>query len=114
LCVEPMFRGISRFDWLREIRYSQGETGWPESRYSESDLAEACGPFGLTGYQGIPRSSSVINGKPYGFMSYKVIADKPVRRADVFWGFDPYRFDEDDSREAIRWVLQYFGLTINP
>ena len=44
----------------------------------------------------------------------KMIADKPVRRADVFWGFDPYRFDTEDSRKAIRWVLQYFGLTINP
>jgi hypothetical protein len=114
MCIEPMFRGISRFDWLREIRYGEGELDWPESRYSEFDLDSACGPIGLTSYQGKPRSSSRTNGHVYGFMSYKMIADKPVRRADVFWGFDPYRFDTEDSRKAIRWVLQYFGLTINP
>lgn len=114
LCVEPMYRGISRFDWLREVRHSRGETDWPGSRYSDFDLDQACGPKALTGYNGVGRSSSIINGKTYGFFSYKMIADKPVRRADVYWGFDPYRFDEEDSRKAIRWVLQYFGLTINP
>ncbi len=114
LCVEPMYRSISRFDWLREVRFSQGENDWPTSRYNDFDLDEACGTRALTGYEGVARSSSKVNNKTCGFMSYKMIADKPVRRADVFWGFDPYRFDEEDSRKAIRWVLQYFGLTINP
>jgi hypothetical protein len=114
MCIEPMFRGISRFDWLREIRYSEGETDWPSSRYSDFDLDEACGTQALTSYNGIPRSSSKLNGKIYGFRSYKMIADKQFRRPDVYWGFDPYRFDEEDSRKAIRWVLQNFGLTINP
>jgi hypothetical protein len=114
LCIEPMFRSLSRFDWLRNIRYAEGETDWPDSRYSEYELDNACGPIGLTSYQGKPRSSSRTNGKNIGFLSYKMIEDKPVRRADVYWGFDPYRFDEEDSRKAIRWVLQYFGLTINP
>ena len=60
------------------------------------------------------RSSSRLNGLGYGFVSYKVIRDKPFQRPDVYWGFDPYRFEEQDARKAIRWVLQYFGLTINP
>jgi hypothetical protein len=113
-CVEPMFRGISRFDWLREIKYDEGDTEWPQSKYSNFDLDDGCGPLGLTGYEGRSRSSSRTNGLPYGFMSYKTILDKPVRKADVYWGFDPYRFDQEDSRKAIRWVLQYFGLSINP
>ena len=120
MCIEPMFRGISRIDWLREIEWNDPESPdpeWPGSIYTNFELDEVkngCGPKGLTSYQGVSRSSSLTNGKNYGFMSYKMIEDKPVRRADVFWGFDPYRFDEEASRKAIRWVLQYFGLPINP
>ena len=47
-------------------------------------------------------------------MSYKMYQDKPWGAGDVYWGFDPYRFDEDGTRKAIRWVLDYFGLPINP
>ncbi len=43
-----------------------------------------------------------------------MLPDKPVQRADVYWGFDPYRFDNEGTKKAIRWVLEYFGLTINP
>lgn len=113
-CVEPMFRGISRMDWLREIKHAAGDTAWPQNVYSDFDMDEGCGSLGLTGYDGRARRSSVTNGLPYGFMSYKTILDKPVRKGDVYWGFDPYRFDVDDSRKAVRWVLQYFGLSINP
>ena len=114
LCVEPMYRGISRMDWLREINYAKGDLEWPQSSYSDYDIDQGCGAFGLTSYQGRPRSSSRTNGMNYGFMSYKMIEKKPGRKADVYWGFDPYRFDEKHSKTAIRWVLQYFGLTINP
>ena len=27
------------------------------------------------------------------------------QQADVYWGFDPYRFDQTNSQAAIRWVL---------
>jgi len=120
MCIQPMFRGISRMDWLREIRWNDPENpepDWPLSRYTEAELDEdtsGCGSLALTSYEGQSRSSSRLNGLNYGFMSYKMIRDKPVRKADVYWGFDPYRFDEDDSRKAIRWVLDYFGLPINP
>ena len=117
MCVEPMFKGISRFDWVREYMWNKDDPDpdWPQSVYPEGrDLDEACGSFALLGYQGRDRSTSRTNGLTYGFMSYKMIEDKPSRKADVFWGFDPYRFDGDDSRKAVRWVLQYFGLTLNP
>jgi len=120
LCVEPMFRGISRIDWMREIKHAQGYLEWPmlnedeTQGYTAYDLDQGCGAFGLTSYQGVPRSSSRTNGMNYGFFSYKMLGDKPVRKADVYWGFDPYRFNEKDSKNAIRWVLQYFGLSINP
>jgi hypothetical protein len=42
-------------------------------------------------------------------------ADKPNQRGDVVWGFDPYRFNNDHMRAAVRWVLgEYFGLTMLP
>lgn len=113
-CVEHMFRGISRFDWLREQKHAEGDLDWPHSIYSDFDLDDGCGPRALTSYNGVTRSSSRLNGLGYGFVSYKVMRDKPFRRPDVYWGFDPYRFEEQDARKAIRWVLQYFGLTINP
>ena len=114
MCIEPMYQGISRIDWMREIEYAKGDLEWPLSTYSVYDLDQGCGAFGLTSYQGRDRASSRVNGLTYGFMSYKMVDRKPVRKADVYWGFDPYRFDEESSRTAIRWVLQYFGLSINP
>ena len=117
MCIEPMFKGISRFDWLREIRWNVDEPPdpeWPQSTYTDAELTEICGIVGLTSYQGHSYASSKTNGMTYGFMSYKMVADKPGRKADVFWGFDPYRFDKDGTQNAVRWVLQYFGLTVNP
>ena len=55
------------------------------------------------------------NDQVYGYLSYKTIADKPIERADVYWGFDPYRFDHAEIENALRWVLgDHFGLTIAP
>ena len=113
MCIEPMFRGISRFDYIRQYRWERGETDWPSSRYDDFTLEDGCGPLALTSYEGLPNRSVRTNGQTYGYLSYKVVEDKPVHKADVYWGFDPYRFDHNESRKAIRWVLQYFGLTIN-
>ncbi len=112
MCVEPMFRGIARFDYLRNYYRDRGED-WPASRYSSFDLADGCGSMALTQYEGEPNASARTNDKTFGYLSYKAIEDKPVQRADVYWGFDPYRFDHENSRRAIRWVLQYMGLQIN-
>ena len=113
LCIEPMFTGISRFDWLREYQYRKGDTEWPSSRYLDFDLDAGCGFLALTNFGDRPRSSARTNGKTFGYFSYKMVKDKPGRKADVYWGFDPYRFDQAGTKKAIRWVLQYFGLQIN-
>lgn len=112
-CVEPMYTGVARFDYMREYYRDQGETDWPHNRYSAYELDAGCGPMALTSYEGVGRSSARTNDKTFGYFSYKVIDDKPVQKADVYWGFDPYRFDHTESRQAIRWVLQYMGLQIN-
>ena len=67
----------------------------------------------LTEYEGRARSSARTNGRVFGYFSYKMVPRKPYQVADVYWGFDPYRFDQDGTKKAIRWVLQYFGLQIN-
>ncbi len=112
LCVQPMFRGLARFDFIRNHYRSRGED-WPDSRYSTYELEDGCGPKALTPFGETNRGSALTNGKTFGYFSYKTIADKPVRRADAYWGFDPYRFDPEQSRRAIRWVLNYMGLQIN-
>ena len=63
---------------------------------------------------GQTRSSGRTNGGTFGYFSYKMTEDKPSYKADVYWGFDPYRFDHNETKKAIRWVLDYFGLQINP
>jgi hypothetical protein len=114
MCVEPMFTGISRMDWMREVKWSEGDPDWPFSEYSVWELEDGCGPLGLTSYQEIPLSSSRTHGHTYGYLSYRMVEDKPSNKADVYWGFDPYRFDHEETKKAIRWVLDYFGLKINP
>ncbi len=113
LCVEPMFRGIARMDWLRELKWRRGDVDWPHSEFEDKDLIDICGPMALNEYEGQPLSSAKTNGQTFGYFSYKLVADKPGNKADVFWGFDPYRFDPEGSRKAIRWVLSYFGISIN-
>jgi hypothetical protein len=114
MCIEPMFTGIARMDWVREEKWADGDTGWPYSEYTDPELLDGCGSFALTSYEGMPNTSGRTNDRTFGYMSYKMIEDKPARKPDVYWGFDPYRFDHDETKKAIRWVLQTFGLQINP
>ena len=114
LCIEPMFRGLSRFDWLRERKWAAGDQDWPASTYTRDELESLCGEMALTtldnGGDPIPRGTARSNGQVYGYLSYRNVADKPSGKADVYWGFDPYRFDHEKTRQAIGWVLDYFGL----
>jgi hypothetical protein len=112
-CVEPMWRGISRYDWMREYYRGQGED-WPASQYTPFEVEYACGPMALSGYDNGYPATARTNDRVYGFMSYKTIEDKPSNKADVYWGFDPYRFDNVETKKAVRWVLDYFGLNVNP
>jgi hypothetical protein len=113
-CVEPMFRGIARFDYVREHHWDSGDADWPENTYTPWELLDGCGQYALTSYEGQENMSARTNGQVFGFMSHKMVADKPVSRPDVYWGFDPYRFDHEDSKNAVRWVIQYLGLNIHP
>jgi len=117
LCVEPMFTSLARFDWLRERKWAEGDAGWPQSQYSTNELEEICGPMSQTAYDHegnlVPLGTARTNGQAVGYFSYKNIQDKPNPKANVYWGFDPYRFDHEQTKQTIRWVLQYFGLNIN-
>ena len=110
-CAEPMFRSVARFDWLRNKRWADGELDWPDSRYDDMD--DICGEMALTSYEGVPDRSSLTNNRVFGFISYKMFAEKDWGKADIYWGFDPYRFDHETSKKAIYWVLRYFGLQVN-
>lgn len=114
LCIEPMFTGIARLDWMREMQWARGRTGWPESRYDNETLDAGCGTQALTAWvPDRPRTSARTNGRVFGYLSYKMVPRKQFPAADVYWGFDPYRFDHVGAKKAIRWALQYFGLQIN-
>jgi hypothetical protein len=112
-CVEPMFRGLSRFDWIKQRRHAEGDDQWPANQYSMNELEYLCGSMALTNPGDPELATARTNGQTYGYLSYKNVEDKPSGKADVYWGFDPYRFDHEQSREAVRWVLEYFGLQLN-
>jgi hypothetical protein len=108
--IEPMWRYHARFDWLDEMHAQRGDPGWPENVYTPAELVERCGTAALA-----PGGGTVVNGVPCGFISHKTEATKPSHRPDVYWGFDPSRFERTRMRSAIRWVLdELFGLTLAP
>jgi len=110
-CVEPMFRAQARFDWIRQQHLAADpQDPWPVGYY-DSPMRNYCGRYGLRDNQ----QSAVTNNTVVGVVSYKNVAQKPSRRGDVAWGFDPYRFDHDGMTDAVRWVLiEYFGLPERP
>jgi len=117
-CIEPMFTGVTRLDWLRDKMWEEdGEELWPGNVYNSDDLKGICGAMALTTYvtEGghvVPLGTARANGKNYGYLSYKTVVDKPGSKADVYWGFDPYRFNRQESQKAVLWVLQYLGLPL--
>ena len=73
-------------------------------------MDDTCGAMALTAYtrgdgMQMARGSARTNGRIFGFFSYKMTEDKPGGRPDVYWGFDPYRFNSEQMKEVIRWVL---------
>ncbi len=118
LCIEPMFTGVTRIDWMREQIWATGNEDWPGNVYANSDLKEICGQMALSTYVtdegvSIPLATARANGMTYGYLSYKTITDKPGSKADVYWGFDPYRFDRTETQKAVMWVMNHFGLQLN-
>jgi len=110
-CLEPMFLSLSRYDWVADLHAAAGDPDWPGSRFTWRELQDICGGRTLSPIT----NRSLTSGLPVGFLSHKLVADKPSRRADVVWGFDPYRFDHAAVRGAIQWVLgEHFGLVMQP
>jgi hypothetical protein len=108
-CVEPMLRAVTRFGWIDQARQAAGDPDWPATEYNPTELIALCGSHAFaTGYA--MRAEAV----PIGFFVHKTVPDKPSQKADVVWGFDPYRFDHPQVKQAIRWVLgEHFGLVMN-
>jgi hypothetical protein len=110
-CAEPMFRAYSRLDWNRDRHQAQGDDAWPIPYFTPEELQDICGDLALDGSS----EATLTDGVPVGFFAHKTESTKPSGRADVVWGFDPYRFDHAAMTEAVRWVLgEHFGLDLRP
>lgn len=115
LCLVPMFRSISRFDWVQMERQElDPDDTWPHGYYGgqgQGDITALCGPAALK----VGNNDAITNDRPVAFISRKNALEKPSQAGDVVFGFDPYRFDNDEMYEVVRWVLgQHFGLTMTP
>ncbi len=115
LCVEPMFRTIARYDWIRaeRLRVNPNDT-WPVGYYGgqgQPTLSSVCGSNALN----IDRTSARTNDRITAFIARKTAPNKPSQIGDVIMGFDPYRFNNAQMRQVVRWLLdEHFGLTMNP
>jgi len=112
-CVEPLWRSVSRFEWVQSERLADdpGDT-WPVGYYGDDgqpDLDDLCGYEALIQ----DRSASRTNDQVTAFVTRKYLENKPGGVGDVVLGFDPYRFDHQSMREAVHWILgQHFGTTM--
>ncbi|MBC8424532.1 hypothetical protein H8E07_10445 [bacterium] len=107
--IEPMWRLRTRYDWILDQHLLSGDTDYPDF-----DPVEECGLGvfpGDTGWGSAART--LMDGAPIGFLSHATTTTKPGGVPDVVWGFDPTRFDGEDMRRALRWVLgEHFGLDV--
>ena len=104
-----MFRAYSRFDWIKDLHVASGDNAWPRPMLAGEDLLIACGRHALDTGTGRTRTT----GQIVGFITHKLEATKPRQVGDVVWGFDPYRFDHSEIRQAIYWILgEHFGLDL--
>ena len=113
--IDVMFRMYTRYDWIDDIHHQRGDPGWPLNVWSMDELVRnqnsICGRAGVNELTMRTR----ITGAPCGFLSHKMESTKPSGRGNVCWGFDPSRFDREQIRRAIRWVLRdQFGLLLSP
>lgn len=111
-CVQPLWRTVSRLDWIRAARQAADpQDTWPEGYYEDGELAGYCGPIGLDPDESTARTSDQVTG----FVTRKYLDSKPAAVGDVVLGFDPYRFDHAAMTTALRWVLgEHFGLAMDP
>ena len=69
----------------------------------------------------LPTIAEILKARGYttgaitGFISHKLEEHKPSRKGDVVWGFDPYRFNNQQTQQAIHWLLaEHFDLLLGP
>ncbi len=115
LCVEPMFRSLARFDWVRDERLTDDpQDTWPDGYYGGQGqlmLDDVCGDNALE----FGNTTAKTNDQVVAFIARKTAPQKPSQAGDVILGFDPYRFDNDNMIDVVRWVLgEHFGLSMNP
>ncbi len=109
-CIDPMFRIYSRYDWVQDNHIANGDNAWPMPGFSSDDITRICGRHALDPVSRRMRTT----GKTMGFVSHTLEANKPYQVGDVVWGFDPYRFNHQEIRKAIHWVLgRHFDLTMD-
>ena len=123
-CVEPMFRSVSRYDWVQmNMIEEEGNVDWPTGFYDgqgQMQLDVACGQNALA----LDRSQAITNKQVVAFIARKTAPNKPSQAGDVVFGFDAYRLNHQASpipledqpiTKAIHWVLgEHFGLRMNP
>jgi len=110
-CVEPMIRMYSRYDWVDDLNAAIGNEEWPLPYMSGGMISSACGRYAIDA----STRRSLTSGAVMGFLSHKMQDTKPSRIADVVWGFDPYRFENEQMQLLLQWILKdNFGLIMNP
>jgi hypothetical protein len=112
-CIEPMFRSIARFDWVQIARREiDPDDTWPDGYYGgtgQLDLSALCGNRSLNP----ARTDAITTDRVVAFITHKTAPEKPSQVGDVVFGFDPYRFDNEEMRKIVRWTLgEYFGLSM--
>lgn len=118
LAVEPMWRVITRYDWIMDKQIESGNSAYPT--FDPSDIcgdpnnpSNAVFEFG-TAYAGGAHEYTKLNQVPLGVFIWQTTESKPGGKPDVLWGFDPYQFDRGPITQAIRWVLKdHFELDSN-
>jgi hypothetical protein len=118
-CVEPIFRSISRYDWVQQNWEAEGHPEWPDGFYGgqgQEVLTDMCGANALS----LTQDRAITNDQVVAFIARKTAPNKPSQVGDVVMGFDPYRMDNSIANgqpiaKVIHWVLgEHFGLSMNP
>lgn len=112
-CIEPLWRSVSRFDWIQQERLAvDPEDTWPQGYYddpTQPGLDDLCGNDALNG----DRTDALTSDQITAFVTRKDLDTKPSGAGDVVLGFDPYRFDHSSMTEAVQWILgEHFGLSM--
>ncbi len=98
--VEPMFRLYARFDYITDEHIRVGDDSYPDF-----DTGLVCGTKALE-----LTKRTRMAGAALGILSHRYESTKPGGRGDIVWGFDPYRFDRENIKKVIQWVMsRYYG-----